>query len=106
MNAFERKIFWWIYSPIIDNGEHRKLTNHEIYQLYTKKPIIKAYFKNKKLEWAGYVSRSESIVNKMFIERLYRKSFRGYLRQRWAERVVRSCQNLARIKNKRQQRQW
>lgn len=44
MNIFERRVLRRIYGPLIENGDYRKRTNQEIYQIFHK-PIISEYSK-------------------------------------------------------------
>lgn len=47
--TFERKVLRRIYGPIIENGEYRRRTNREVYQIYSK-PNIKSFIRGKRLE--------------------------------------------------------
>jgi len=75
LNIFERKVLRRIYGPVIENGEYRR-TNQEMYQMLNK-PIISAYLKSKRLEWAGHIWRSEGIAKILFTGLLNGKRPRG-----------------------------
>jgi hypothetical protein len=86
LNIFERKVLRRIYGPVIENGEYRRRTNQEMYQMFNK-PIISSYLKSKRLEWAGHIWKSEGIAKNLFTGRLNGKRSRDRPRQRWEGRV-------------------
>jgi hypothetical protein len=55
LNIFERKVRS-IYGPVNDNGQWRKLFNHEIKQIYRCPPITE-YLRAQRLLWIGHVQR-------------------------------------------------
>jgi len=71
---------------VIENGEYRRRTNQEIYQMFNKL-IISSYLKSKRLEWAGHIWRSGGIAKNVFTGRLNGKIPWDRPRQRWVDRV-------------------
>lgn len=64
LNIFERKVLRRIYDPVFENGEYKRRTNQELYQMFYK-PIISWYLKSKRLEWAGHIWRLEGIAKNL-----------------------------------------
>ncbi len=56
LEVFERKVLRRIYGLIRDNGQWRKLYNHEIKQIYQSPPITE-YLRVQRLLWIGQVRR-------------------------------------------------
>ncbi len=56
LEVFERKVLRRIYGPVNDNGQWRKLYNHEIKQIYQSPPITE-YLRAQRLLWIGHVQR-------------------------------------------------
>ncbi len=54
--VFERKVLRRIYGSVIDNGQWRKLYNHEIKQIYQSPPITE-YLRAQRLLCMGHVQR-------------------------------------------------
>ncbi|XP_025420516.1 uncharacterized protein LOC112690673 [Sipha flava] len=109
LNIFERKVLRRIYGPVIENGEYRRRTNQEMYQMFNK-PIISSYLKSKRLEWVGHIWRSEGIVKNLFTGRLNGKRPRGRPRQRWEDRVktdlTEISEELIRIEDSEDRYRW
>ncbi|KAL4101223.1 hypothetical protein QTP88_021243 [Uroleucon formosanum] len=74
--TFERKVLRRIYGPIIENGEYRRRTNREVYQIYSK-PNIKSFIRSKQLEWAGHAWRSTGIIKDVMTGTMNGKRPRG-----------------------------
>jgi len=49
-----KRVFRWIYGPILKNENYKRRTNREV-QLTYQKSGINAYLINKRVEWAGHV---------------------------------------------------
>lgn len=109
LSIFERKVLRRIYGPVIENGEYRRRTNQEVYQMFNK-PIISSYLKSKRLEWAGHIWRSDGIAKDIFIGRLNGKRPRGRPRQRWEDRVktdlTEVSEELIRIEDSEDRDRW
>jgi hypothetical protein len=56
LEIIERKVLRRIYGPINENGQWRKLYNHEIKQIY-RAPSITEYLRVQRLLWIGHVQR-------------------------------------------------
>lgn len=84
--TFEISILCRMYGSFIENGQYRKRTNQEIYQLFNKL-IFSANLKSKISGQDGHIWRFEGVANTIFSRRLNEKRSRIRPKLRWAERV-------------------
>jgi hypothetical protein len=54
LSVFERRILRYIFGTVQENGVWRKRYNHELYDLFNERDIVK-YIKINRLDWAGRV---------------------------------------------------
>jgi hypothetical protein len=54
LSLFERRILRCIFGTVQENGVWRKRYNHELYDLFNERDIVK-YIKINRLSWAGRV---------------------------------------------------
>jgi hypothetical protein len=89
LEVFERKVLRRIYGPIRDNGQWRKLYNHEIKQIY-KSPLITEYLRVQRLLWIGHVQRmneSDRVPKKCLLGQPDGTRLRGRPRARYMELI-------------------
>ena len=104
LGAFERKILRRIFGPLRVDGEYRRRTNLELYELYVDVDLVKK-IQIERLRWLGHVERMENNApakKVLFDGTSHGHRSRGRQITRWKDQVVQDLNSLG-VFNWRQQ---